>query len=122
MCEFLNLGITYHYYWPNGSNINEIYASLDSGEIRKLTVAVDKDIDNVKLRVIGNDSFVHNVSDGYELGRLSMDWVYSILYWVEIKGGMSRICRLSLDGGIREIVGLPLNGVIRDIFPDPFYG
>ena len=91
MCVFFNLGITYHYYWPNGSNVSELYVSLDSGEIRKLMVAVDKDIDNVKLKVIGNDSFVYNVSDGYELGRLSMDWVYNTLYWVETKGGMSRI-------------------------------
>ena len=85
-------------------------------------VAVDKDTDNVKLTVIGNDSFVYNVSDGYQLGRLSMDWVYNVLYWVETKGGMSRICRLSLNGGNRENVGLPQNGVIKDIFPDPFYG
>ena len=122
MHEFFNLGITYHYYWPHGSNISEIYASLDSGEIRKLTVAVDKDIDNVKLMVVGNDSLVYKVSDGYELGRLSMDWVYNILYWVEIKEGMSRICRLLLEGGNRENVGLSQKGVIIDIFPDPFYG
>ena len=95
---------------------------MDSGEIRKLTVAVDKSIDDVKLTVIGNDTFVYNVSDVYQLGRLSMDWVYNILYWVEMKGGISSICRLPLDGGVPEKVGLPQTGVIRDIFLDPLYG
>ena len=95
---------------------------MDSGEIRKLGVAVDKSINDVKLTVIGNDTFVYNTYDGYQLGRLNMDWVYNILYWVEMKGGMSRICRLLLDGGVPEKVGLPQNGVIKDIFPDPFYG
>ena len=123
VCEFFfNLGITYHFHLPNESNISEIYASLYSGEIRKLMVTVAKGINDVKLAVIGNDTFVYNVSDGYQLGRLSMDWVYNILYWVEMKGGMSRICRLPLDGGIPEKVGLPQNGVILDIFPDPLYG
>ena len=127
LCECVNscstkLGITYHFYWPNGSNVSEIYVSLDSNEIRKLTVAVDKSIDDVKLTVIGNDTFVYSASDGYQLGGFNMDWVYNILYWVEMKGGMSRICRLPLDRGIPEKVGLPQNGVILDIFPDPLYG
>ena len=95
---------------------------MDSGEIRKLTVAVDKDINDVTLTAIDNDSIVYNVSAGYKLGRLNMDWVYNILYWVEMKGGMSRICRFPLDGGVPERVGLLQNGVIIDIFPDPFYG
>ena len=118
----LTIGITYHFYRPNVSNLSEIYVSLNSSEIRKLTVAVDKDVDNVKLTVIGNDTFVYSVSDGYELGRLNMDWVYNILYWVEMKDGLSRIRRLELDGGVPEQVGSLQNGVIRDIFPDPFYG
>ena len=125
MYEFvfdLTVGITYHFYRPNASNLSEIYVSLDSNEIRKITVAVDKDVDNVQLTVIGDDDFVYSVSDGYELGRLNMDWVYNILYWVETKGNFSRIRRLELDGGDPEQVGSLHNGTIRDIFPDPFYG
>ena len=95
---------------------------MDSGEIRKLTVAIDKDIDDVKLTVTGNDTFVYNASGGFQLGRINMDWVYNILYWVEMKGGMSRICRLPMDGAVPEKVGLLQKGVIRDIFPDPVYG
>ena len=103
-------------------NESEIYVSLDSGQIRKLTVAVAQDVDNIDLNVIGNDSVVYNVSAGYELGRISVDWVYDILYWVEIQGGASAIHRLALDGGVPEQVGMPQSGEIRDIFPDPIYG
>ena len=116
-----HLGITYHLYLPNEANKSEIYVSLDSGEIQKLTVAVNKNIDNVDLIVIGNDS-IYNVSMGYKLGRLSVDWVYDVLYWVEVQEGISIIRRLVLDGGVPEQVGLPQSGEIRDIFPDPIYG
>ena len=102
--------------------MSKIYVSLDSGEIRKLTVAVNKDVDNVDLTVIDNDTFIYNISEGYELGRLSIDWVYNILYWVELKDNMSVIRRLALDGGVPEQVGMQQSGEIRDIFPDPFYG
>ena len=95
---------------------------MDCGEIRKLTVAVVEDIDVVDLTVIGNDSLVYSVSEGYELGRLSVDWVYNILYWVEIKEEASIIHRLALDGGVPEQVGTPQLGEIRDIFPDPIHG
>ena len=123
MCRVLNhLGIAYHLYQPNTSNSSEIYVSLDSGEIRKLTVSVVKDIDNVDITVIGNDSTVYTVSEQYKLGRVSVDWVYNILYWVEMQGGTSIIRRLALDGGAPEQVGLPQSGEIRDIFPDPIYG
>ena len=95
---------------------------MDSGEIRKITVAVVEDIDVVDLTVIGNDSLVYSVSGGYELGRLSVDWVYNILYWFEINEQGSIINRLTLDGGVPEPVGMPHIGEIRDIVPDPIHG
>ena len=119
---FPPLGITYHLYRPNVTNQSEIYVSLDSGEIRRITVAVVKDIDNVNLTVIGTDSLVYTASEGYELGRVSIDWLYNTLYWVEVQGGTSLIRRLELDGGVPVQVGLPQNGEIRDIFADPVYG
>ena len=119
---FYHLGITYHLYRPNMSNESEIYVSLDSGEIRMITVAVVKDVDNINLNVISNDSLVYTVTGGYELGRVSMDWVYDILYWVEVQGGTSIIRKLALNGGVPEQVGLSQSGEIRDIFPDPIYG
>ena len=103
-------------------NQSEIYVSLDSGEIRKLTVAVVEEINFVGLTVIGNNSLVYSVSGGYELGRLSVDWVYNILYWVEINEQGSIIHRLTLDGGVPEQVGMPQIGEVRDIFPDPIHG
>ena len=123
MCKVLyHVGIAYHLYRPNKTNSGEIYVSLDFGEIRKLTVSVVKDIANVDITVIGNDSVVYTVAEGYKLGRVSVDWVYDILYWVEMQGGTSIIHRLALDGGAPEQVGLQQSGEIRDIFPDPIYG
>ena len=123
MCKVRNhLGIAYHLYQPKISNSSEIYVSLDSNEIQKLTVSVVKDIDNVDITVIGNSSTVYTASEGYKLGRVSVDWVYNILYWVEMQGGTSIIRRLALDGGAPEQVGLPQSGEIRDIYPDPIYG
>ena len=118
----LSSGITYHLYRPSTSNNSEIYVSLDSGEIRKLTVSIVEDIDRIDLNVNGSDSLVYTVSGGYELGRVSVDWVYNILYWVEIKGGASVIHRLALDRGVPEQVGVTQSGEIRDIFPDPIHG
>ena len=118
----LHVGIAYHHYRPNAFNQSEIYVSLDSGEIRKLTVAVVEEVDFVNLTAIGNDSLVYSVSEGYELGRLSVDWVNNILHWVEKNEQVSVTHRLTLDGGVPEQVGMPLLGEIRDIFPDPIHG
>lgn len=72
--------------------------------------------------MIGADSLVYAVSGGSELGRVTVDWINNLLYWVELEGDTSVIYTLSIDGGSPEQVGMPQNGEIRDIFPDPIHG
>lgn len=118
----IDSGISYHFYRPSLINESELYVSLGNGEIRMLRVSVTKDVDTVELVAIGSDTLVYNTTGGSDLGRVSVDWVNNLLYWVELEGGASTIRRLSLDGGGPEQVGMAQSGVIVDISPDPVHG
>ena len=87
-----------------------------------MKVAVQIDIDKIELTPINNDSIVYDNGGKYLLGRVSVDWVNNLLYWVELGKETSTIHRMSLNGGEPEKVGVAQTGRITDIFLDPFYG
>ena len=121
-CTFFLLGISYDLHRPSLRNESEIYVTLDSGEIRKLKVAVKMDIDSIQMTPINNDTIVYTTGGKDRLGRISVDWINNYLYWVELMEGNSTIQRLSLNGGEPKQIGLAQTGEITDIFPDPIYG
>ena len=116
------IGISYHLHRPNIENGSEIYVSLDSGEIRKLKVAVRVGNDNTELTPVSMDSIVYTTGGKPQLGRVSVDWINDLIYWVEKADGNCTIHRLSLNGGQPEQVGVAQMGEITDIFLDPLYG
>ena len=121
-CFSIIIGISYHLHRPNMENGSEIYVSLDSGEIRKLKVVVRIGIDNIELTPVNKDSIVYTTGGKPQLGRVSVDWINDLIYWVEKGDGNCTIHRLSLNGGESEQVGVAQMGEITDIFLDPLYG
>ena len=116
------VGISYQFFDTRSVKESEIYFSLDSGEVRKLRVAVKIDIDDIELTPINNDTVIYTNGGKQLLGRISVDWVNDFLYWVELGNGSSTIRRQSLDGGESEQVGMAEKGEVTDIFLDPIHG